>query len=184
MAKAMGRSGGGNVFSPGGGNGGFNPGQANTRFQAEQGTQNMDVLGTRYQLGREMAAPGQMSIPQTQFLRPQELAKGSPRGAQTIPVIGMAPQQNGGGLRLGAASQQPGAIRMTGNGFQQQGQTPVLPQRPSVPALSGPAAAHSEEVHRIEVRGMGSDGKEYAATFDAVFPRGTTMLGATEIPKE
>jgi len=33
------------------------------------------------------------------------------------------------------------------------------------------------QVHTISVRGRGSDGKIYEAVFEAVFPKGTTVLG-------
>jgi hypothetical protein len=38
----------------------------------------------------------------------------------------------------------------------------------------------NEEVHVIAVKGLGRDGREYVAEFDAVFPRGTKILWVNE----
>jgi hypothetical protein len=61
------------------------------------------------------------------------------------------------------------------------------------PAPQAPAVAHQqpqqhaylgagEEVHVIAVKGLGRDGREYVAEFDAVFPVGTRILGVSERP--
>lgn len=168
----------GKGFGPAGGNQNFNPNQATNRFQAEQHTDQPAVQMPRFQLGREIAAPGHLNVPQAQFLKPQEMAKGSPRGAQVIPVRGMQPQQEqGGGLRLGSIAPAPQQI------LPQRAPVPALRGPAPAPALSGPALGDGEEFHRIEVRGEAPNGQEFVATYDAVFPRGTRILGASEIAR-
>lgn len=161
-------------------------GNQNDRFAPGQ-AQEVSVFGKAgYQLGKVMPAPlipNVLGNTPAAITRPQQMAQGVPRGVSEIPVIGMRPQ-NGG-------------LRMAGYPAQQQQQVPALghrpapaPQRLLAPAPApapAPALQHSlganEEARTIEVRGIAPDGREYTATYDAVFPRGTRLLGANEVQK-
>ena len=109
-------------------------------------------------------------------MKPQQMAQGGPRGAQEIPVIGMQPQN--GGIRLAGRPQQP-QQQMPQLGQQRQA-PPRLPA-PAAPPPQQFALGSNEESHTIEVRGLAPDGQEYVAKYDAIFPRGTRLLGAQEV---
>jgi len=93
---------------------------------------------------------GAPAVPQrTAQLSPAQ----TPRGAQQIPLAGMAPQQ-----AAAPASFVPTRAQLAGGGA---------------------PAAEANDTHLIRVEGVGPDGRRYRAEFDAVFPRGTkiTQLG-------
>lgn len=98
--------------------------------------------------------------------KPQQMGQaGGPRGAHEIPVVGMTPQAPVG--RVAPRHVPPSAPQLSA---------------PLQQALPAPALAGSEDVVVVEVVGQGPDGKEYVAPFEAVFPRGTKILG-TRFPK-
>jgi hypothetical protein len=123
-----------------------------------------------YQLGRE--TPVQQASPLAErpmnIMKPQEMRQGgSPRGAQEIKVVGMAPQAP---LSRVAPRQVPP-------------QAPQIAHASSPLAMLGssdPGLGAGDEVHTIEVVGQGPDGREYVAPFDVVFPKGSKILGARE----
>lgn len=80
--------------------------------------------------------------------------QGAPKGAQPVPLAG-SPMM--GGPKL-----------------------PMSPQQ-TQHALQGPKAPSDTEVHVIKVEGRGQDGKTYVAEFEALFPRGTKVMGVTEV---
>ncbi len=123
---------------------------------------------------------------------PQGVPIGKPDGRYTQPILRQQDQQIvqqpiagtpmfGGGAPQGAPKgAQPvmlaGAPRMAGNG------APKLPMSPSQqPAMQGPKVPADAEVHIIKVEGLGKDGKTYVAEFEAMFPRGTKVMGVTEV---
>jgi hypothetical protein len=85
----------------------------------------------------------------------------SPKGAQPVTLVG------------GGASAQPTL-------GQQAPRMPLSPssQPPKPQALNGPSM--DGEVHTIVVEGMAPDGQKYFAEYDAVFPKGTKVMGVTE----
>lgn len=78
-----------------------------------------------------------------------------PKGAQPVPLAG-APQ--------------------LGNS------TPKLPMSPQVTAASqGQKAPPGQEIHTIKVHLEGPDGKPLTAEWDVVSPRGSKVMGVTEV---
>jgi len=130
--------------------------------------------------------------------RPQ-LSGGSLQGQGTVPMAPAFTQQPqgiqehqapppSGQAQIGAANTPRGAQPVA-----LAGQQPQAPQQ--VPAQQYPQAqpqapqqqqhaflGAGEEVHVIAVKGLGRDGREYVAEFDAVFPVGTRILGVSEKP--
>lgn len=126
---------------------------------------------------------------------PQGVPIGKPNGQYTQPILQQGQQQviqqpvTGGTMFGGGAPQgapkgaQPvplaGSPMMAGNG------APKLPLSPqgqqAQAALQGPKAPSDSEVHIIKVEGKGLDGKTYIAEFEALFPRGTKVMGVTEV---
>jgi hypothetical protein len=126
---------------------------------------------------------------------PQGVPIGKPNGQYTQPILQHGQQQviqqpvTGGTMFGGGAPQgapkgaQPvplaGSPMMAGNG------APKLPLSPqgqhAQAALQGPKAPSDTEVHIIKVEGKGMDGKTYIAEFEALFPRGTKVMGVTEV---
>jgi hypothetical protein len=158
-------------------------GNQNDRF-APPADQQVSVMGPGgFQLGKVMPAPMMPSLlgnTPASILKPHQMAQGAPRGTQEIPVIGMTPRQ--GGLRMAGRPQQPQMIPQLG--MQQQPQQHRLPAPAPAPVASPPqqiALGANEQMHKIEVRGIAPDGIEYVAKYDAIFPRGTRLLGATEV---
>lgn len=160
-------------------------GNQNDRFAPPMDQQVAVQGGGGYQLGKMMPAPMLPNVlgnTPAAIMKPQQMAQGGPRGTQEIPVIGMQPR-NGG-------------IRMAGRPPQPQQQVPQLGQRPAAapqrlpaaPAAPAPqqqiALGSNEQSHTIEVRGLAPDGREYVAKYDAIFPRGTRLLGAAEVSPE
>jgi len=154
-------------------------GNQNDRFAPGQ-AQEVSLYGkSGYQLGKIMPAPlipNVLGNTPAAIMKPQQMAQGGPRGAQEIPVIGMQPQN--GGIRLAGRPQQP-QQQMPQLGQQRQA-PPRLPA-PAAPPPQQFALGSNEESHTIEVRGLAPDGQEYVAKYDAIFPRGTRLLGAQEV---
>jgi hypothetical protein len=127
-----------------------------------------------HQLGRQTAVQPDNRLAERpmNIMKPQQMAQGGgPRGAQEIKVVGMQPQAPNS--RVAQQMVPPAA--------------PQIEQRPAmqpVLGLSGagsPQAPASEETHSVEVIGEGPDGREYAAPFDVVFPKGSKILGIRKI---
>jgi hypothetical protein len=155
-------------------------GNQNDRFAPGQ-AQEVSVYGkSGYQLGKIMPAPMLPNVlgnTPAAIMKPQQMAQGGPRGAQEIPVIGMTPQN--GGIRMAGRPPQP-QQQVPQLGHQRQAPAPQrLPAPPPAPQQF--ALGSTEEAHTIEVRGLAPDGQEYVAKYDAIFPRGTRLLGATEV---
>jgi len=93
-------------------------------------------------------------VPQTAQRTAQLSPAQTPRGAQQVPIAGMA----------AAPAQAPATFMAT------------------QPRMAGAAAPESNDVHTIRVEGLGADGRRYKADFDAVFPKGTKIvhLGVVE----
>jgi len=139
---------------------------------APQGAKQVSVMGQKPQLsGASLQGQGTVAMapafnPTPQVHDPAAPAPGqaqinpmnTPRGAQQVTLAGQQPQ----------APQQ------------------VPPQQHAIPQAA-PQQQHAylgagEEVHVIAVKGLGRDGREYVAEFDAVFPVGTRILGVSERP--
>lgn len=117
---------------------------------------------------------------------------GKPSGQYTQPILAQGQQQviqqpigQGGMFGGGTPQNAPkGAQPVALAGSPMMGQNgPRLPLSPSQqqPALQGPKAPSDAEVHIIKVEGKGLDGKTYVAEFEAMFPRGTKVMGVTEV---
>lgn len=157
-------------------------GNQNDRFAPGQ-AQEVSVFGkSGYQLGKVMPAPMLPNVlgnTPAAITRPQQMAQGVARGAQEIPVIGMHPQN--GGIRMAG---RPAPVPQTPMLGHRPAPAPQrLPAPPPAPSAPQYALGSNEEARTIEVRGLAPDGKEYTAKFDAVFPRGTTLLGTSEVSK-
>lgn len=86
-------------------------------------------------------------------------AQGAPKGAQPVSLVGSPVMAGNAGPRL-----------------------PLSPQgQQAQAALQGPKSPSDAEVHIIKVEGKGLDGKTYIAEFEAMFPRGTKVMGVTEV---
>jgi hypothetical protein len=119
-------------------------------------------LGKNFQLGGVApAGPALSQGPLPNHAQAQIGQSNSPKGAQPVTLVG---QQAGPALGQQAPRMpmSPGAI----------------PQAQPQAALGGPSM--DGETHTIVVEGMAPDGKKYYAEYDAVFPRGTKVLGVTE----
>lgn len=107
-------------------------------------------------------------------------------GAPGAPVMSQAPLPSHNQAQIGQSNAPKGAQPVSLMGaapVQQQ----ILGQGPKLPMSPQPSGAHlgsgdqnDGEVHTIMVEGLGSNGKKYVAEFDAVFPKGTKVLGVTE----
>lgn len=118
---------------------------------------------------------------------------GKPQGQYTQPILQQMPQQQqviqqpvGHQPMFGAAPQgsPKGAQPVPLAGSPVMGSAaPKLPMSPQhqQQQLQGPRAPQDAEVHVIRVEGKGLDGNKYIAEFEAVFPRGTKVLGVTEV---
>jgi hypothetical protein len=128
------------------------------------GSQNRE-LGKNFSLGG--AAPAAPAIQQGAAVPTHQQAQigqsNAPKGAQPVSLMGKAPQ---GQPILGQAVP--------------QGKMPLSPGAQPAPraALAGPSL--DGEVHTIVVEGLAPDGRTYFAEYDAVFPRGTKVMGVTE----
>lgn len=126
---------------------------------------------------------------------PQGVPIGRPNGQYVQPIlqqggqqviqqpIGQTPMFGGGGGQGAPKGAQPvslvGSPMMGGNGGPK---LPLSPQgQQAQHALQGPKAPSDTEVHIIKVEGKGLDGKTYIAEFEAMFPRGTKVMGVTEV---
>lgn len=155
----------------------------NTNF-APQGAKQVKVLGQNLQLsgaslqagqGTVAIAPGfnpQANTPQEQTVQGQAQIgqSNTPRGAQPVALAGQVAQQ-------ASPPQQVPPQQF----FQQPSQPP---QHLPAPQQAQPAQHFSlgagEEVHIIEVKGLGRDGREYIAPVQTVFPIGTRIIAVTE----
>lgn len=150
-----------------------------------QGAKQVSVLGQRPQLnGASLQGQGTVSLAPAFNAQPTI----SPEGPAQAPAQAQA--------QIGAMNTPRGAQQVTLAGQQPQAPTPVPPQQhyapPQQPAQQ--AIPHQqapqqhaqlgagEEIHVIAVKGLGRDGREYVAEFDAVFPVGTRILGVSERP--
>lgn len=123
---------------------------------------------------------------------PQGVPIGKPNGQYTQPILAQGQHQviqqpiGGGGMFGGGTPQnapkgaQP--VALAGAPMMGQNNQPRLPLSPSQQqVLQGPKAPSDTEVHIIKVEGKGLDGKTYVAEFEAMFPRGTKVMGVTEV---
>lgn len=132
----------------------------------------------------------QLSGPNTP---PQGVPIGRPNGQYVQPILQQNQQQVmqqpvggtpmfGGGAPQGAPKgAQP--VPLAGSPMMAGNAGPKLPMSPQgqQQALQGPRAPQDTEVHIIKVEGKGLDGKTYVAEFEAMFPRGTKVMGVTEV---
>jgi hypothetical protein len=120
------------------------------------------------------------------------MAIGRMQGQYTQPILQPGQQQViqqpvggmpmfGGGAPQGAPKgAQP--VHLAGSPMMAGPSGPKLPMSPQQQAaLQGPKAPSDGEVHVIKVEGRGLDGKTYVAEFEALFPRGTKVMGVTEV---
>lgn len=130
----------------------------------------------------------QVSVVGAQQNGVRELGKNFAMGsAPASPVLGQAPLPSHQQAQIGQSNAPKGAQPVSFMGQPAQG-VPILGQGPRMPMspAAQPAPFLSKapsldgEVHTIVVEGRGTDGKKYVAEFDAVFPRGTKVLGVTE----
>lgn len=152
---------------------------------APQGAKQVSVVGQRPQLnGASLQGQGTVSLspafhaqptvaPEAQAPAQNQAQIGqmnTPRGAQQVPLAGQQPQQ--------APIPVP----------PQQYMAPQPPPQQAIPhqqaAQQHPYLGAGEEIHVIAVKGLGRDGREYVAEFDAVFPVGTRILGVSERPPQ
>ncbi len=128
------------------------------------------ALGQQFSLGQSsgMPAVAQQQVPNAASLQQTQIGQSnSPKGAQPVSLMGQMPVVQGVGPMQ----------------HQQVARMPMAPQAP--PANAGNLGrANDGEVHTISVEGQGPDGKKYVAEFDAVFPRGTKVMGVTENVKD
>lgn len=123
---------------------------------------------------------------------PQGVAIGRMQGQYTQPILQQNQQQViqqpvggtpmfGGGAPQGAPKgAQP--VPLAGSPMMAGNSGPKLPMSPQQQAaLQGPKAQADGEVHIIKVEGRGQDNKVYVAEFEALFPRGTKVMGVTEV---
>jgi hypothetical protein len=127
-------------------------------------------------------------------LTPNGMPIGKPAGQYTQPILQQVPQQQqiqqqsvvqqpmfGGAPQGAPKGAQP--VPLAGSPAMGAAQQPKLPMSPQhqQQALQGPKAPSDAEVHVIRVEGRGLDGNRYVAEFEAVFPRGTKVMGVTEV---
>lgn len=125
---------------------------------------------------------------------PQGLPIGRMQGQYTQPILQQGQQQViqqpvggtpmfGGGSPQGAPKgAQPVALAGSMMAGANAPKLPLSPQgQQAQHALQGPKAPSDSEVHVIKVEGKGLDGKTYIAEFEAMFPRGTKVMGVTEV---
>ena len=161
-----------------------NPSFGGNNF-APQGAKQVSVIGQRPQLnGASLQGQGtvamspafnaQPSIAAENPVSPAQAqaqigAMNTPRGAQPVALAGQTPQ---------APTPVPPA---------QQAHYAPPPQH-QIPQQQAPQhhpnLGAGEEIHVIAVKGLGRDGREYVAEFDAVFPVGTRILGVSERPPQ
>lgn len=157
-------------------------GNQNDRF-APPMDQQVSVLGAGgFQLGKIMPAPlipNVLGNTPAAIMKPQQMAQGGPRGTQEIPVIGLQPRN--GGIRMAGRPPQQQQLPQLGQQRQAPMQQPRLPAPPAPPPPQHLALGANEQSHTIEIRGLAPDGQEYVAKYDAIFPRGTKLLGAQEV---
>lgn len=79
----------------------------------------------------------------------------------------------------GPAQLSPSNTPRGAQAVQMAGQVPASIPVPARQALGATPAARrlDGEIHVISAKGVGPDGREYLAEFDAVFPPGTKILG-------
>lgn len=135
----------------------FKPGAGGMQLNVA-GAGPLNNLGKNFNMGA--SAPGAPVLSQSPLPSHNQAQIGqsnAPKGAQPVSLMGAAPIQQ-----------------------QILGQPPRLPMSPAPSAHLGSGDQNDGEVHTIMVEGLGSNGKKYVAEFDAVFPKGTKVLGVTE----
>jgi hypothetical protein len=137
----------------------------------------MRNAGDRFN-GSQAKELGVLGAPRMELGRPMELPHlGGPLETQQSQPIPTQGQQGFMGSRQGAAAK--GSFVPMGGGGAIQTQRPQPRPAPAAPQAS-PELSGGEEVHTIDVHGVDAHGNELVATFDAVFPRGSRILGAQE----
>lgn len=114
-------------------------------------------------IGRPTGQYVQPILPQQQIVQQQPVQQGAifggggpqnmPKGAQPVPLAGS----------------QPGNL------------APRLPMSPQAAPALGQKAPPGQEVHVIKVHLEGPDGKPLSAEWEVVAPRGSKVLGVTEV---
>lgn len=94
-----------------------------------------------------------------------------PRGANAIPVIFPRTPFTMGGSMFNPMPQAPPQPQ-----YQPQYQQP----QPQAVPFQQPQLGGDQEIHVIEVRAAAPNGQEMLAPYEAVFPKGTRILGASE----
>jgi hypothetical protein len=127
-----------------------------------------------------------------------ELGKNFSMGsaAPAVPALSQSPVPHHSQAQIGQANSPKGAqpVALMGQGVPQLGQSaPRMPMSPGSipaqapapipapapqPALAGPSL--DGETHVIVVEGKAPNGKTYFAEYEAIFPRGTKIMGVTE----
>lgn len=117
-------------------------------------------LGKQFNLGA--TAPMAPAMTQTPAVPSHNQAQigqsNAPKGAQPVSLMGQAPQG------------QP----ILGQGPKSVSRMPMAP----APQMNHMLGASENEVHTIVVEGRAPDNRIYTAEYDAVFPKGTVVLGA------
>jgi hypothetical protein len=136
-----------------------------------------------YQLGRQspVQSDNRLAERPMNIMKPQQMAsKGAPRGAQEIRVVGMQPQAPNS--RVAQQMVPPQAIQQ--QAIQQQA-APQLgrskPEMQPVLGLGDSGIGAGDEIHSVEVIAEGPDGREYAAPYDVVLPKGSKIMGVRKI---
>lgn len=146
----------------------FKPGAGGLQVSVIGGQGNRE-LGKNFALGAAPAPPALSQTPVPSQQQAQIGQSNGPKGAQPVSLMGLAPQG------------QP-ILGQQAIGQQQMGQqVPKMPMAPGMHQLGksqGPSM--DGEVHTIVVEGVAPDGKTYLAEYDAVFPKGTKVMGVTE----
>lgn len=131
-----------------------------------QGAKEVQVRGPGFELGKYMPV-GRASVIQAPSSPPsiaqaagtQISPSNGPRGAQPVALAG------------GGAESQAAAVLSSRQ----------MPQHPATTFFgSRNPQSQQHQVHVISVKGLGHDGREYVAEFEAFFPPGTKILGVTE----
>jgi hypothetical protein len=131
-----------------------------------------------YQLGGPAVPPQGVAIQRMNGQYTQPILQQNQQNVVQQPVGG-TPMFGGGTPQGAPKGAQP--VPLAGSPMLAGGNAPKLPMSPQQQALQGPKAPSDGEVHIIKVEGRGQDGKTYIAEFEALFPRGTKVMGVTEV---
>lgn len=144
----------------------FKPGAGGLQISVAGG-QNRE-LGKNFSLGgMAPASPALSQSPIPHHSQTQIGQSNSPKGAQPVALMGQQgiPQLGQGAARMPMS---PGALPAP---------RPAPVQAPAA-ALAGPSM--DGESHVIVVEGRAPNGKTYFTEYEAIFPRGTKIMGVTE----